>query len=130
MLWAYVALGSALGGVTRWWLGGLIQNWAGPGFPAGTLLINISGSFLLGLLMSFSLETPEITPEVRLLLTTGFCGGYTTFSTFSYDAVRLVQEGEWSRAVGYAGLSLFVSLAACAVGIGVGRSLIALRRGS
>lgn len=130
MTWAYVAVGSALGGLTRWWVGGAIQDWAGPGFPTGTLIVNISGSFLLGLLMRFALEVPEITPEVRLLLTTGFCGGYTTFSTFSYDTVRLAQEGEWMRAVGYAGMSLVVSLAACALGVGAGGFLVALRRGT
>ncbi len=92
MIW-YIAFGSALGGALRYLLGGLIQR-ATPGtFPLGTLVINITGSFLLGLLFRYSSESAAITPEVRAMLTIGLCGGYTTFSTFSYETVRLA--GGW-----------------------------------
>jgi CrcB protein len=97
MLW-YIAAGSALGGVGRYLLGGLIQRAGDTGFPLGTLVINITGSFLLGLFLRYAVDTPTITPEWRAFLTIGFCGGYTTFSTFSYETVALLEDGEWTRA--------------------------------
>jgi protein CrcB len=78
MLW-YIAIGSAIGGVSRYLVGGLVQRLAAGTFPAGTLLINVSGSFLLGAILRYGVETTTLTPEVRALLTVGFCGGYTTF---------------------------------------------------
>jgi CrcB protein len=127
MIW-YIALGSALGGVLRYFLGGLIQR-ATPGtFPIGTLVINITGSFLLGLLYRYSADSAAITPEVRAMLTIGLCGGYTTFSTFSYETVRLLEDGEIGRAMAYIGLSVIISVAATMLGIVAGRELLALRR--
>ena len=93
MLW-YIAVGSALGGVGRYLLGGLVQRLAAGTFPAGTLFVNISGSFLLGLILRYAVETPALTPELRALLTVGLCGGYTTFSTFSYQTGALVEDGD------------------------------------
>ena len=89
MIWWYVALGSAVGGVARFALATIVQQRVGPDFPAGTLVVNVSGSLLLGFLLRYSLGTVAISPEVRALLTTGFCGGYTTFSTFSYETFTL-----------------------------------------
>src|SRR4051812_40935639 len=86
VIW-YVALGGAVGSVIRYVVGVAVQSRSGLDFPAGTLLVNLTGSFLLGFLIHYALETPAITPELRGLLTTGFCGGYTTFSTFSYETV-------------------------------------------
>ncbi|HET9150162.1 MAG TPA: fluoride efflux transporter CrcB [Gemmatimonadales bacterium] len=119
IIW-YVAGGSAVGGVLRYALGGWIARHS-PGFPLGTLLINVTGSFLLGWLMRWSLGTPAISPEWRAALTIGLCGGYTTFSTFSYETMKLLQDGEWGRATLYAGLSIFVSLAAVFAGWAAGR---------
>src|SRR5438105_9812919 len=99
MIWWYVALGSAVGGVARFALATIVQQRVGPDFPAGTLVVNVSGSLLLGFLLRYSLGTVAISPEVRALLTTGFCGGYTTFSTFSYDTM-LLREAEEDRAAG------------------------------
>src|SRR5919205_3018731 len=98
MIYLFVAAGSAAGGVVRFLLGGALQRAAGGAFPVGTLVINVTGSLLLGFLLRYALETPAVTPEARALLTTGFCGGYTTFSTFSYEAVALLQDGDWRRA--------------------------------
>ncbi|HEY4596552.1 MAG TPA: CrcB family protein, partial [Thermoanaerobaculia bacterium] len=81
MLW-YIAAGSAIGGVSRYLLGGAVQRAAGTGFPAGTLVVNVTGSLLLGLFLRYAVDTPTLTPEWRAFLTIGFCGGYTTFSTF------------------------------------------------
>jgi CrcB protein len=126
LLW-YVALGSALGGVTRYLLGGLIQR--GPGFPVGTLIINITGSFLVGLFYRYAAESALVSPEMRVFLTIGFCGGYTTFSTFSFETVRLLEDGETARALAYVALSVLVSVAAAFLGMAAGRELLHLRRG-
>src|SRR4051794_41657714 len=76
MLW-YIAAGSAIGGVSRYLLGGAVQRAAGTGFPAGTLVVNVTGSLLLGLFLRYAVDTPTLTPEWRAFLTIGFCGGGT-----------------------------------------------------
>jgi CrcB protein len=126
MLW-YIAIGSAIGGVSRYLLGGLVQRLAGGTFPTGTLLINVTGSFLLGAILRYGVETTTLTPEVRALLTVGICGGYTTFSTFSYEAVALLEDGEWTRAALYVALSVGLSLLATFLGFAAARELIAVR---
>jgi CrcB protein len=127
MIWWYVALGSAVGGVARFALATLIQQRVGPNFPVGTLLINISGSFLLGLIFRYALGTDAISLEVRALLTTGFCGGYTTFSTFSYDTMVLLEEGQSDRAMTYVVLSVVLSLVATWLGVTAARGILAVR---
>jgi len=126
MLW-YVAAGSALGGVTRFLVGGWVQRVAGVSFPAGTLVVNVTGSFLLGFLLRYALGTASITPEVRALLTAGFCGGYTTFSTFSYDAVTLAEDGSYARLAVYVVASVLLSVAATFLGVAAAREALALR---
>jgi CrcB protein len=129
MIW-YIALGSAAGGVLRFLLGNFLQQRAATGFPIGTLVVNITGSILLGFLLRYALSTTAISPEVRGLLTTGFCGGYTTFSTFTYDTMVLLEDGELGRAALYVLLSVAVSLFGAYLGITAARELIALREGS
>jgi fluoride exporter len=126
MLW-YIAVGSAIGGVSRYLIGGLGQRLSAGTFPAGTLLVNVTGSFLLGFILRYGVETPTLSPEVRALLTVGFCGGYTTFSTFSYETVALVEDGEWTRAALYVALSLGLSLVATFLGFVAARELIVVR---
>lgn len=116
MYW-YVALGAAVGGVARYALSGLLQQRAGPVFPVATLVINISGSLLLGFLMRYALASGAVSPELRALLTTGFCGGYTTFSTFSYETILLLEDGEYGRAGLYILLSVALALLGTIVGI-------------
>jgi fluoride exporter len=128
MIW-YIAFGSAVGGVTRYLLGGLLQRGAGGTYPFGTLVINITGSFLLGLLYRYAADSAAISPEVRAMLTIGLCGGYTTFSTFSYEAVRLLEDGQTGRALSYVLLSVLLSLGAAMLGILAGRELVGWRRG-
>jgi CrcB protein len=123
----YVALGSAIGGVSRYLIGGLVQRMLDTGFPAGTLLVNISGSFLLGAIVRYALDTPSLTPEIRAFLTIGFCGGYTTFSTFSYEAVALLKDGEWSRAGVYITASVLLSLMGTFLGFALARQVIVWR---
>jgi CrcB protein len=126
LIW-YVAIGSALGGVARFWLGGFIQQRVGPSFPVGTLVINITGSFLLGVLMRYTLQSDVVSPELRTMLTTGFCGGYTTFSTFTYETAMLVEDGEYGRASLYVGASLVIALIGMFLGFAVANQFIALR---
>ena len=94
-----IALGGAVGTVARYGLGTVIQR-ASATFPISTLAINVSGSFLLGFLMRYLLSTAA-SPDLRAALTIGFCGGYTTFSTFSYETARLIEGGSWGRAGSY-----------------------------
>jgi CrcB protein len=123
----YVALGSAIGGVSRYLLGGLVQRMLDTTFPAGTLLVNVTGSFLLGAIIRYALDTPSLTPEVRAFLTIGFCGGYTTFSTFSYETMALLEDGEWARAGVYITASVVLSLIATFLGFALARQLIVWR---
>jgi CrcB protein len=126
MLW-YIAAGSAIGGMARYLLGGLLQRQTGATFPVGTLIINITGSFLLGLIMRYAVDSPTLSAEARAFLTIGFCGGYTTFSTFSYETVALMEDGQWPRAAVYVSLSVGLSLVGVFLGIAAARELLVLR---
>jgi fluoride exporter len=126
MLW-YIAVGSAIGGVSRFLVGGLMQRATAGTFPLGTLIVNLTGSFLLGAILRYAVDTPTLTPELRAFLTIGFCGGYTTFSTFSYETAAMLEDGEWTRAGMYVALSLFLSLAATFLGFAASRELILVR---
>ena len=128
MLW-YIAIGSALGGVSRYLLGGWVQRLTGAGFPVGTLAVNVTGSFLIGLFLRYALDTPTLTPELRAFLTIGFCGGYTTFSTFSYETLALMEHGQPGRALLYVALSVVLSIGATLLGLLVGRGLLPVRGG-
>ena len=88
-LLAYIALGSAAGGIVRYLIGVAVQSRSSVGFPVATLLINVTGSLLLGFLIRYYVVSPDISPEFRAMITTGFCGGYTTFSAFSIESVTL-----------------------------------------
>jgi CrcB protein len=121
----YVAIGSALGGIGRYLLGGLVQRLVETTFPAGTLVVNVTGSFLLGAILRYAVETPTLTPEVRAFLTIGFCGGYTTFSTFSYETLAMLRDGEWARSFAYVAASLLLSLLGTFFGFAVARQVVA-----
>ena len=128
LVWC-VALGGAAGSVLRLLLANAVQLRTLSAFPAGTLLVNVLGSFLLGVLLRYALGSPAVTPEIRALLTTGFCGGFTTFSTFSYETLTLVEEGDWRRAGLYVAASLVLSLIAAWLGFTTARQLLSWRRG-
>ena len=127
MIW-YVAFGSAAGGVARFLLSGVMQRSSGSSFPFWTLIVNITGSLMLGFLMRYLIEGVPASPEMRALLTTGFCGGYTTFSTFSYETAILLEQGDLRRSTAYVLLSVGLSLGAAIAGMGLARELIVLRR--
>jgi fluoride exporter len=126
MVWA-IAAGAAVGGLARYWVATAIQQRMGVTFPWGTLAVNVTGSLLLGFILRYALATPGLSLEVRALLTTGFCGGYTTFSTFSYETAALLEDGQYERAGLYAFGSMLVALLATFGGFVLARELIALR---
>ena len=125
-IWA-VAIGAAIGGLARYHLASSIQHRFGTTFPWGTLVVNLTGSLLLGFIIRYAIATPSVSVEVRALLTTGFCGGYTTFSTFSYETAALLEDGQYERAGAYALGSVLLSLAATFGGFILARELVALR---
>jgi CrcB protein len=92
-----VCVGASLGALLRWALGAQFNSlW--PELPPGTLLANLLGAYIIGLAIGFFLGAPGVAPEWRLLIITGFCGGLTTFSTFSGEVVLLLQQGRWGWA--------------------------------
>ena len=128
MIYLYIAAGGAVGSIARYALGTAIQDRAGGAFPWGTMLINVTGSLLLGFVMQYFADSATATSETRALLTTGLLGGYTTFSAFSYETVRLTEDGNYRAAALYAGASVLLSIVGTMVGIGAARELLALRR--
>lgn len=94
-----VALGAALGALLRWVLGMKFNSWF-PTLPPGTLIANVVGGYIIGIAIAFFAQTPQLAPEWRLLIVTGFCGGLTTFSTFSAEVLHLLQQGRllWASA--------------------------------
>lgn len=124
----YVAVGGAIGSVARFLLGPALQRSFDTVFPIGTLVINVLGSFVLGFLMRLVMEGVNLTPDVRAFLTVGLCGGFTTFSTFSYETMRLLEDGESVRAAAYVVLSVALALAAAFAGMLLARELMAWRR--
>lgn len=119
----WIALGGALGSVGRFWLSGLVAARIGETFPWGTVLVNLSGSFLIGFLAT--LTGPEgrwLAPvSFRQFCMIGICGGYTTFSSFSLQTLNLAQEGEWLRAGG----NILGSVTLCLVAVWLGHLLAA-----
>ena len=117
-----VAIGAALGGLLRWFVGlWLNQRWAG--FPLGTLLVNCAGGLLIGAALAWFARSPN--ELVRLLLVTGFLGGLTTFSSFSGESLLLLQRGEWPLAFAHSAAHLLGSLGCAAAGFWIVRSALA-----
>jgi fluoride exporter len=113
-----VGLGGAIGTIGRFWLGGVIARRYGEAFPLGTLVINVTGSFVITFFAT--LTAPEgrwlVSPGGRAFFMTGICGGYTTFSSFSLQTLNLALDGEWLYAGANAGLSLTLCLLAAWLG--------------
>jgi CrcB protein len=117
--YGWVALGSAFGGMARYWVSGVVADWIGQRFPWGTIIINISGSFVIGILYALTLPEGRLNTSrifVSQLLMYGICGGYTTFSSFSLQTLTLLRDGQWFLA----GANVMISVAVCLVAVWLG----------
>jgi len=113
-----IAIGSALGGVARYWLSGFVANRVGETFPWGTILVNVTGCFVIGLFAT--LTGPEgrllVSGTVRQFVMIGICGGYTTFSSFSLQTLNLMRDREWL----FAGANIALSVILCMLAVWLG----------
>jgi len=120
---ALVALGGAIGSVARYGVGAVAAQVLGSAFPWGTLFVNLSGSFLIALVMHVALAGTAISLDLRVFLTTGIMGGFTTYSSFNYETLALVDQRAW----GLAGLNVAATVLGCLVagvlGLATGRAL-------
>jgi CrcB protein len=121
LLW--VGLGGFAGAIARYVLGGVVAARVGAIFPWGTFVINISGSFILGFFLAFAQERPWVHPNARLLFAVGFVGAYTTFSTYMYESMRLMIEGQFALAALNVVGSVILGLAAVFAGIALGSAI-------
>ena len=122
----WVMIGGALGTGARFWLSGVVAQRAGEFFPLGTLIVNVTGSFAIGIFAAIA--DPQgpflVSPRLRQFFMIGVCGGYTTFSSFSLQTLDLVQEGDWLKAALNTGLSIFCCLFAVWAGRIIGLALV------
>jgi CrcB protein len=121
LLW--IALGGALGSVLRYTLGGVVQRFSARGFPVGTLAVNVLGCLIIGILLQRFMHE-QTHPVARAFLIVGFCGGFTTFSTFSSETIGLLLGGEMGRATIYVLLSVSLCLAATWAGMTMAKGLV------
>ena len=112
-----IAVFGAIGTLARYGLQGLVQIRVASTFPYGTLLINLTGCFFLGLIGQFTLNRMVISPDWRVAIAVGFFGGYTTFSSFGWETAKMLEDGEWLRASAYVGASVVVGLVLSVAGI-------------
>jgi fluoride exporter len=114
----WVALGAAIGGMGRYGLSGVIANWIGATFPWGTLVVNVTGCFVIGIFDMVSGPDGRllVPPNARLFVMVGICGGYTTFSSFSLETLNLARNGEWLAAGSYIAASVLF----CLIGVWLG----------
>lgn len=111
-----IAAGGSIGALARFWIANLVYAWLGRGFPHGTLFVNVSGSFLMGLLTELMLQRFVATAEYRAAVLVGFLGAYTTFSTFAIESLYLFEQGEALKAL----LNIFLSVALCLAAVWFG----------
>jgi fluoride exporter len=108
-----VSLGAALGGAGRYWISNLVYKYFPAVFPYGTLVVNVVGSFVIGLLIFVFDEKELLNNQLRIFLTIGFCGGFTTFSTFSLETFNLIRDSEYFLA----SINVILSIALCLAGV-------------
>lgn len=124
MTLVFIAAGGAAGAVSRYLVQGWVQSLGGERFPWGTFVVNISGSFVLGVVFALAIDRAILAPEVRIPLMVGFLGSYTTFSTLMLESWRLVEEGDYLFVLGNLLGSVVVGLIAVVAGLVVGRTLL------
>jgi len=112
-----IALFGAIGTLARYGLQGVIQFRTASSFPYGTLIVNLTGCFLLGLIGQFTLSRMVISPDWRIAIAVGFFGGYTTFSSFGWETAKMLESGEWLRATTYVAASVVLGLFLSVAGI-------------
>ena len=123
-----ITLGGAIGTLLRYLVSLIAARWLGTEFPYGTLIVNLSGAFIIGVVQQLGTEPLVVIPDnTRLFLTTGMMGGLTTYSTFSYETVRLMESGLWSEAWINIFVTTIICLGLCFLGMGVGRTIVGLR---
>jgi CrcB protein len=115
MVW--IGLGAAIGANARYWIGQVVADRLGTAFPYGTLIINVSGSVLIGCIMTLLADRLLVDTQWRLFLVVGLLGGYTTFSSFSYETIALMQSGRWLPASVYIAGSVLFCVAGCYIGV-------------
>lgn len=122
MNYLLVAIGSALGGMGRYWCSGFVARLAGETFPWGTIGVNVVGSLVIGFMAGLSLPEGRflVPSEARLFIMVGLCGGYTTFSSFSLQTLTLLQDGQWWAAAGNVAVSVVLCLLAVWLGFAAG----------
>lgn len=119
ILW--IGLGGFLGANARYVLGSLVSRWFGTGFPWATGLVNISGALLIGIIATLFADRAVGNETLRLFFIVGILGGYTTFSSYMWEAVTLIEENRWLAAIGYLVGSNLVGIAACVAGVMIAR---------
>lgn len=119
MNYLWIALGAVVGASARYFLSGLIARGFATTFPYGTLLINITGSLVLGFFLVFSTERVLLDPRWRLLVAVGFCGSYTTFSSYAFESFALMEQGQWLMV----GLNVIGSNVLCLAAVLAGAAL-------
>jgi CrcB protein len=112
-----IAIFGAIGTLARYGLQGVVQVRTGGAFPYGTLIVNLSGCFLLGLIGQFTMNRLVISPDWRVAIAVGFFGGYTTFSSFGWETAKMLEDGEWLRAATYVAASVVAGLFLSVAGI-------------
>ncbi len=117
----FLAIAGALGTLSRYGLNGLAQRMTGSSFPLGTLLVNILGSVFIGFIMQVSLNTDIIPRSLRVILTVGFLGAFTTFSTFAYETVKYLEDGVWLSGVINITVNICLGIFAILLGMLLGR---------
>ena len=122
-----IAFGGAIGSVLRYLTSLAAAHWLGTEFPYGTLIANLSGAFIIGLVQQIGSDTLLLPDNVRLFLTTGMMGGLTTYSTFSYETVRLMEANAWHQAWINVLVTTAVALTLCYAGIAAGRLALQIR---
>lgn len=124
MQWFAIAAGGALGALSRYWMVAMLTVLMGRSFPWATLLVNVSGSFAMGIAYVFIVDKLGGHPELRALMMVGFLGAFTTFSTFSLETLQLLQQGQFVKALAYILSSVILCVAGTALGVALGRSLV------
>jgi CrcB protein len=120
----YIVAGGALGTIARWGLQGLVQERLQTSFPAGTLIINLAGSFAVGFLIRIGTATTIMSPELRAGVTVGFCGAFTTMSTFGYEAWSMLGAQDYVRAALYMAATLAGSIVCVGTGIALANRIL------